>query len=103
MAFNRNQTGEQNVAMQFDFDQWADLYQRDPRAFEAKRQLALAGELAKAGEAAAPVRQLLIDLENRSEGLSNRLRAQLAFDAMAVSLQELQAKLVRLNGLLKNT
>ena len=45
----------------FDFDEWADLYQRDPAAFEARRKavLALAGPGGKArvpgaGSAAEP-------------------------------------------------
>lgn len=94
--------GDRSFSMQtFNFDEWTELYRRDPRAFEAKRQLTLAAELAKAGALGKPIAQRLIDLENRSEGLSNELRAQLAFDAMNVSLRELNQSLDRLKTTLE--
>ncbi|MEZ5649180.1 MAG: DUF3135 domain-containing protein [Burkholderiaceae bacterium] len=49
---------------EFDFDDWARLYQQDPQAFEARRQAVLALELAKGTPAqAAAARQMLTTFE----------------------------------------
>ncbi len=74
----------------FDFDDWAELYKRDPQAFEARRQAVLAIELAKGGAAAIPVRQVLRQLDADLEGCSDQERILKSFEAMAASMSRLQ-------------
>lgn len=74
----------------FDFDDWADLYKRDPQAFEARRQAVLAIELAKGGAAAIPARQVLRQLEADLEGCTSEERMLKSFEAMAASMGRLQ-------------
>ena len=81
----------------FDFDEWADLFRRDPAAFEARRQTMLALELAKAPPAiAAPARATLNLLEQRVAGQADAERMRLAISFMADSMADLHGSLHRL-------
>jgi hypothetical protein len=81
---------------EFDFDDWADLYRRDPAAFEARRQAVLALEIAKAGPAAAPARQSLRRLDKLLEGKSDEERVRQSLVWMVASMRQLSEKLTRL-------
>ena len=82
---------------EFDFDDWAALYQRDPRAFESRRQMILAIELAKGGPMAAPARVALRTLEAQLENCSGQDRARKSFAWMVASMQQLSAKMAELS------
>ena len=74
----------------FDFDEWADLYQRDPAAFEARRQTVLALELAKASPSVAePARATLRRLESQLAGKDDAARIQTSMLWMAASMRQL--------------
>ncbi|HOA94819.1 MAG TPA: DUF3135 domain-containing protein [Quisquiliibacterium sp.] len=78
----------------FDFDEWADLYQRDPAAFEARRQTVLALELAKASPSVAePARATLRRLESQLAGKDDAARIQTSMLWMAASMRLLSAKM----------
>lgn len=78
---------------EFDFDEWAELYKRDPAEFEARRKAVLAIELAKGGAEAAPAREMLRRLDQRVEGLDDTERARTAFVWMAASLGQLSSRM----------
>jgi len=81
----------------FDFDEWADLYRRDPAAFEARRQTMLALELAKAPPAiAAPARATLNRLEERVAGRADAERVRLAIAFLADAMADLHGSLHQL-------
>ncbi|MFN9772597.1 MAG: DUF3135 domain-containing protein [Burkholderiales bacterium] len=86
-----------NAAPEFDFDEWATLHQRDPEAFEARRRALLAIELAKGGDKAGPVRELLERLEGQLEGKSAAERARLSMLAMAESARLMTDRLAQLS------
>ncbi|MGH1357785.1 MAG: DUF3135 domain-containing protein [Burkholderiaceae bacterium] len=74
----------------FDFDEWQDLYQKDPVAFEAKRTQVLEAALAKAPSQMRPrLRQVLVDVELRAEGKDDRQRLEIAMKATSESMNEL--------------
>ncbi len=78
----------------FDFDDWAELYRRDPAAFEARRQAVLALELAKASPAVAgPARATLRRLETQLAGKDDAARIQTSMLWMAASMRLLSAKM----------
>jgi hypothetical protein len=81
-----------------DFDEWADLYRRDPAGFEARRQAVLAIELARGGNAAAPARALLRRLDAQLDGQSDAERLLIAFTSMAASLGRLGHQMTELGG-----
>ncbi len=81
---------------EFEFDDWAELYQRDPAAFEARRQAVLALEIAKAGAVAAPARQSLRRLDQHLEGKSDEERMRQSMVWMVASMRQLSEKLSRL-------
>lgn len=81
---------------EFDFDDWAELYRRDPSAFEARRQTVLALEIAKAGAVAAPARQSLRRLDQHLEGKSDGERMRQSMLWMVASMRQLSEKLARL-------
>ncbi|MGD9944194.1 MAG: DUF3135 domain-containing protein [Burkholderiaceae bacterium] len=85
---------------QFDFDEWSTLYQRDPAAFEARRQAVLALELAKAGAKAEPARALLRRLEQQLEGKNDQERIATSMDWMLSSMRQLNGKLRELGATL---
>ena len=81
---------------EFDFDDWAELYKRDPAAFEARRQAVLALEIAKAGPAAAPARHSLRRLDHHLQGKSDAERMHQSMVWMVASMRQLSEKLTRL-------
>lgn len=80
----------------FEFDDWAELYRRDPAAFEARRQTVLALEIAKAGAIAAPARQSLRRLDQYLEGKSNEERMRQSMIWTVASMRQLSEKFARL-------
>jgi hypothetical protein len=96
-------TNSQSVS--FNFDEWADLYRRDPAAFEAKRQAVLAIEFAKcrtqSRHADQAGRMSLNYLDQVLEGRSAHERARISAQWMAVSAQQLSESLNRLAKLCK--
>ncbi|MFA7503198.1 MAG: DUF3135 domain-containing protein [Burkholderiaceae bacterium] len=85
-------------AYEFDFDDWAELYKRDPAAFEARRQAVLALEIAKAGAVAAPARQSLRRLDHHLEGKTDEERMRHSMVWMVASMRQLSEKLTRLGN-----
>ncbi|HPU51219.1 MAG TPA: DUF3135 domain-containing protein [Burkholderiaceae bacterium] len=78
----------------FDFDEWADLYQRDPAAFEARRKAVLALEIAKAGPAlSAQAKVALGKLEEQVAGKSDAERIQTSMVWMAASMRQLAGRM----------
>lgn len=74
----------------FDFDEWQELYKRDPEAFEAKRQQVLEAELAKVpSKYRVKVQQALAETEVRCEGKNDRQRVEIASKAAVDSMKEL--------------
>lgn len=83
----------------FDFDEWAALYQRNPAAFEARRQAVLALELARATPAgAARAKAALRQLESQMADCGDAQRIQTALTWMAASMGELSDSLQALVG-----
>ena len=80
----------------FDFDEWAELYRRDPNEFERRRQAVMVIELAKGGAHAAPARQMLERLDHRLASLDDAQRASTAFVWMAASLSALGSRMAQL-------
>ncbi|MEZ5661340.1 MAG: hypothetical protein R3E83_23375 [Burkholderiaceae bacterium] len=87
---------------EFDFDEWADLFRRDPQAFEARRQAVLALELAKGtpGQAAA-ARKRLKQFEQQNENASPEARTA-AGQMMLEDVQRLNEQMSALSGALQN-
>ncbi len=78
----------------FDFDDWAELYRRDPAAFEARRQTVLALELAKVSPAVAePARAMLRRLEAQLAGKGDAERIQTSMLWMAASMRQLTSRM----------
>ena len=79
-----------NIPATFDFDEWQELYKRDPKAFEAKRQQVLEAELAKIpSKYRVKVQQALAETEVRCEGKNDRQRVEIASKAAVDSMKEL--------------
>lgn len=89
-------TSNADKEFEFGFDDWAELYKRDPAAFEARRQAILALEIAKAGAVAAPARQSLRRLDKHLEGKSDHERMRQSMIWMVASMRQLSEKLTRL-------
>ena len=84
---------------QFDFDDWAMLYQHDPAAFEARRQAVLALELAKADpKVAAQARDALRRLEGQLAGKADAERIQTSMIWMAASMKLLSIRMQALGA-----
>ena len=78
----------------FDFDEWAALYQRDPAAFEARRQAVLALELAKAGPVlAARAKDALGKFEAQVAGKDDTARIETSMLWMAASMRQLAGRM----------
>jgi hypothetical protein len=77
----------------FDFDEWADLYRRDPQAFEARREAMLAIELARGGASAGHARAALAKLDQQLVGCSDQERAEKSFVWMAASIRQLSQRM----------
>jgi len=85
-----------NAAPEFDFDEWAMLYQRDPEAFEARRRALLAIEVAKGGDKAGPAKAMLDRLEQLLAGKSEAERARLSLLAMVASARQMSEQMAEL-------
>lgn len=83
---------------EFEFDDWAELYKRDPAAFEARRHAVLALEIAKAGPVAASARHSLRRLDHHLEGKSDEERLRQSMVWMVSSMRQLSEKLARLGS-----
>jgi hypothetical protein len=85
----------------FNFDDWAQLYQTDKPAFEARKQMIIALELAKATHISTETRQNLNTLTSSLEGKSDQERLELSLKWMINSAEQLhlhlQALAVALN------
>lgn len=90
-----------NQGVQFNFDEWAELYRSDPFAFEARRKATLMIEAARSGPAAREAVAMLLaqkpsrDRHIRLEGALNQMTRSMAVLAihlhdLAQSLQKLQ-------------
>jgi len=86
-----------SAAPEFDFDEWAKLYQRDPAAFEARRRALLAIELARGGMHATPAREMLQRLEAQLEGKSDADRARLSLLALVASAKQMSDRVGELS------
>jgi hypothetical protein len=83
-----------DIMHKFDFDEWAQLYQRDPAAFEARRKAVLALEIAKAGPAlSAQAKVVLRKLEEQVEGKNDAERIQTSMVWMAASMRQLAGRM----------
>lgn len=80
----------------FDFDEWAELYRRDPEGFEARRHAMLAIELAKAGPQAAAARDALRRLEAELQGKGDFERIETSLAWMATSMKALAGQMDQL-------
>jgi hypothetical protein len=89
------------LGVDFNFDEWAELYQSDPFAFESKRKATLMIEAARSGPAARETVAMLLaqrpsrDRHIRLEGALNQMTRSMAVLAihlhdLAQSLQKLQ-------------
>jgi len=79
-----------NDPVAFDFDEWQELYKRDPQAFEVKRRQVLEAELAKIpSKHRVKVQQALAETEVRCEGKNDRQRVEIASKAAVDSMKEL--------------
>lgn len=81
----------------FDFDEWAALYRRDPRAFEARRQTMLAIEIARGGDHAASASAALRRMEEHLAGQDEQERARRSFIWMIASIQQLNERMAALS------
>jgi hypothetical protein len=85
----------------FHFDDWAKLYQTDRRAFDARKQMIIALELAKAAHISTETRQNLSTLTSSLEGKTDQERLELSLKWMINSAEQLhlhlQALAVALN------
>jgi hypothetical protein len=93
----------------FQFDDWATLYKTDKRAFEARREMILALELAKATHISFESRQNLGLLTSSLDGKSDQERLELSMrwmvnsaEQLLVQLQALALQLTAATGAQKN-
>jgi hypothetical protein len=87
----------------FHFDDWAALYQTDKRAFEARKQMIIALELAKATHISTETRQNLSTLTSSLEGKSDQERLELSLKWMINSAEQLHLHLQALAVALNTT
>lgn len=79
-----------NNQIDFDFDDWQDLYKKDPKAFESRRQQVLEAAMAGVpGKQRVRAQRALADVELRSEGKNSRQRLEIATKAAVESMNEL--------------
>lgn len=87
----------------FDFDEWAELYQRDPEEFERRRQEVLEAEIQK-----APVenRSSLRIIQMECDALHNTLppleAAAAMSQMMAARLQQMKTPLTQLRSIVED-
>jgi hypothetical protein len=85
----------------FHFDDWAALYKTDKQAFEARRQMLIAVELAKASHISVETKQNLSRLTSSLDGKSDQERLELSLKWMITSAEQLQVQLQALATLLQ--
>ncbi len=74
----------------FNFDEWQQLYQRDPKAFEARRAAVLEAEIARAPKKnRVRLQHHLAQVEVLCEGKSNQERLEIATALATESMKEL--------------
>ena len=84
---------------EFNFEEWAELYQSDPFAFESKRKATLMIEAARSGPAARETVAMLLaqkpsrDRHVRLEGALNQMTRSMA--VLAIHLHDLANSLQR--------
>ncbi|MFK7996496.1 MAG: DUF3135 domain-containing protein [Granulosicoccus sp.] len=84
---------------QFDFYDWAGLYQENPQEFEAKRSAMLMIELTRgSAKQCAAGRALLESFDKQVQGCDPQERLQVAMSMMAESARQLGTEL----SILKN-
>lgn len=84
----------EHSAAEFDFYDWAGLYQENPAEFEARRSAALMIELARGTpEQCAAGRALLESFDKRVKGCNAQERLQVAASMMAESAKQLNTEL----------
>jgi hypothetical protein len=77
----------------FHFDDWAQLYKTDKQAFEARKQMIIALELAKATHISVETRQNLSTLTSSLAGKSDQERLELSLKWMVNSAEQLHLHL----------
>jgi hypothetical protein len=77
----------------FHFDDWVQLHKTDKRAFEARKQMVIALELAKATHISLETRQNLNTLTSSLEGKSDQERLELSLKWMVNSAEQLHLHL----------
>jgi hypothetical protein len=87
----------------FHFDDWAALYKTDKEAFEARRKMLIAVELAKASHISVETKQNLSRLTSSLDGKSDQERLELSLKWMITSAEQLQVQLQALAMLLQTT
>lgn len=88
---------------EFDFYDWAGLYQENPQEFEARRSAALMIELMRgSAEQCASGRRMLDAYEKRVQGCDSQERLQVAASMMAESASQLKTELMILKKTLED-
>ncbi|MFK7859263.1 MAG: hypothetical protein AB8B64_10590 [Granulosicoccus sp.] len=88
---------------QFDFYDWAGLYQENPQEFEARRSAALMIELTRgSAEQCAAGRAMLEAYEKRVKGCNTQERLQVASSMMMESAMQLGTELSILKQTIEN-
>lgn len=82
---------------EFDFDDWAQLYQNSPDIFEARRRTMLALTIAAYPSAQPMTSACLRRVESECADLPPLERSVIAFRAMAGSLEELRFRFTELD------
>ena len=92
-----------NSTAQFDFYDWAGLYQENPQEFEARRSAVLMIELMRgSAEQCASGRKLLDAYEKRVQGCDSQQRLHVAAQMMAESADQLKTELMVLKQALQD-
>ncbi|MFK8080681.1 MAG: DUF3135 domain-containing protein [Granulosicoccus sp.] len=91
-------------ADQFDFYDWAGLYQENPQEFEARRSSALMIELTRGTpEQCAAGRAMLESYERRVKNCDPQERLEIASSMMMESVKQLGTELMILKQALEDT
>jgi hypothetical protein len=95
-ALPGKQVGSTEPVPEYNFDDWAKLYEVNPAAFESRRQAVLAIELAKLGPRAARARVSLANLEETLVGKTEEERVRISTLWMADAATKLNDQLEEL-------
>lgn len=86
---------DDNSISEFNFDDWAELYKKNPEEFEARRSAALMLELASGtSQQRAAAFAVLESFESRAKACDPQQRMELAASMMTESLSELSTELM---------